>query len=428
MRQRTVARMICERLIRGPVCFNYLMAESALEWPFTLDISAIMATGWRPVPFRDFIVKIHSRCDLACDYCYIYEMADQSWRGRPRRMPADIAEHTASRIGEHARVHQIPDINLILHGGEPLLAGPDLIWKLVTETRKEAGPGVRVQAGIQTNAVGLDESHLRLFRELGIMVGISLDGDAAAHNRHRRFRTGRGSYAAVEAALERLRDYRFRDLFSGLLCTIDVRNDPVTTYEALVAFGPPRIDFLLPHGTWDLPPPGRGPDAAYTPYADWLVSIFDRWYVDPRTDIRLFGEIMRLILGEASTGEVVGLAPARMVVIETDGSIEQVDTLKSVRDGASWTGLQVTRDPLDAALRLPGIVARQLGEMALSAQCRRCPIHQVCGGGMYVHRYRSGTGFANPSVYCPDLMLLIDHIRTVMQADIDARRRRKKAT
>lgn len=401
------------------------MAGSAAEWPHTLDIPAIMARGWRPVPFRDFIVKIHSRCDLSCDYCYIYEMADQSWRNRPRRMSGDIAEHTASRIGEHARTHQIADLNLILHGGEPLLAGRELIWKLVTDTRKEAGQDVDVRVSVQTNAVGLDDSYLRLFRELGVRVGISLDGDAEGHNRHRRFASGRGSYTAVSAALERLRDSRFHDLYSGLLCTVDLRNDPVTTYEALAAFDPPRIDFLLPHGTWDTPPPERSPDAGRTPYADWLIAIFDRWYADPRTSIRLFDEIMRLILGGTSTGESVGLAPARMVVIETDGSIEQVDTLKSVEDGASWTGLHVSRDPFDAALELPGVVARQLGEMALSAQCRKCPIHRVCGGGMYVHRYRSGTGFSNPSVYCPDLMRLIRHVHGVMRADIDTRLRRK---
>jgi uncharacterized protein len=69
----------------------------------------------------------------------------------------------------------------------------------------------------------------------------------------------------------------------------------------------------------------------------------------------------------------------------------------------------VTRDRLDAALLLPGVAARQLGDIALAAQCRGCPIHRVCGGGMYTHRYRSGTGFANPSVYCPDLMRLIGH-------------------
>jgi uncharacterized protein len=398
--------------------------EPDLEWPSTLDVPELIANGWRPFPFREFIVKIHSRCDLSCDYCYMYEMADQSWRDQPRRMPVDIAERAASRIGEHARAHKMPGIALILHGGEPLLAGQELIWRLVTATRKAAGPDVRVDVRVQTNAVGLDDSYLRLFCELGVQVGVSLDGTAEAQDRHRRFASGRGSYAAVSAALGRLRQQPFRHLFGGLLSTIDLRNDPVATYEALAAFDPPRIDFLLPHGTWDAPPPGRGSDPADTPYGAWLIAIFDHWYPDPRTGIRLFEEIMRLILARASSGEAVGLVPARMVVIETDGSIEQVDTLKAVYHGAAMTGLHVARDPLDAALLLPGIVARQLGVMALAAQCRVCPIHRVCGGGMYAHRYRSGTGFANPSVYCPDLMRLIGHIREVMQADIDARLRR----
>lgn len=401
--------------------------EPALEWPATLDVPALAASGWNPAPFREFIVKIHSRCDLSCDYCYMYEMADQSWRDRPRQMSPEIAKHTAARIGEHARTHRLRNVALVLHGGEPLLAGRDLISFLVTETRDAAGARVTVDASVQTNAVGLDDAYLDLFDELGIRVGVSLDGTAEAHDRHRRFASGRGSHAAVSAGLQRLGGARYRHLFSGLLCTIDLRNDPVTTYEALAAFEPPRVDFLLPHGTWEAPPPGRVPDAPETPYADWLITVFDHWYPAPRTRVRLFEEIMHLILGGASSSEAVGLSPSTLVVIETDGAIEQGDALKVAYPGAPRTGLHVSGDQLDAALRLPGVVARQLGERGLSADCRECPIRRVCGGGLYAHRYRSGTGFANPSVYCPDLLRLIDHIRKVMQADIDVRLGRRAA-
>src|SRR6476646_4071208 len=128
-----------------------------LEWPLTLDVPALLASGWQPIPFNEFVVKIHSRCDLACDYCYMYEMADQSWRDRPRRMSMLIADRTAMRIGEHARIHRIPGVTLIMHGGEPLLAGHDLISELVHATRDAAGPGVEVTAKVQTNGVGLDD-------------------------------------------------------------------------------------------------------------------------------------------------------------------------------------------------------------------------------------------------------------------------------
>lgn len=396
-----------------------------LEWPMTLDVQALVANGWNPVPFHEFIVKIHSRCDLSCDYCYMYEMADQSWRHQPRRMSAEIAKHTAVRIGEHVRSHRPASITLILHGGEPLLAGQELISYLVGVVREAIPLDIRIETRVQTNAVGLDDSYLRLFSELGIRVGVSLDGAAEAHDRHRRFASGRGSYAAVCAALHRLNHDRFRHLFSGVLCTIDLRNDPIATYEALTAFAPPRIDFLLPHGTWAAPPTGRRPDGIGTPYADWLITVFDHWYRAPRTRVRLFEDVMHLILGGTSSTEAIGLAPSRMVVIETDGAIEQADTLKAAYHGAAQTGLHVTRDPLDAAMFLPGMVARQLGVQALSTECRACRINRVCGGGHYVHRYRPGSGFLNPSVYCPDLLRLITHIRETMKADVSARLERR---
>jgi uncharacterized protein len=402
-------------------------SESSLEWPATLDVQALRADGWNPVPFQEFIVKVHSRCDLSCDYCYMYEMADQSWRDQPRMMSEEVAQHTAMRIGEHVRGHGLDNITLILHGGEPLLAGPELISYLVGSVRAAVAPSVRVHAKVQTNAVGLNDRYLRLFCELGIQVGISLDGPAEAHDRHRRFASGRGSHAAVSAALRRISQASFRHLFSGLLCTIDLRNDPTATYEALAAFDPPRIDFLLPHGTWTTPPPGRRSNEPDTPYADWLIAIFDQWYPAPTISVRLFEDIMHLLLGGMSSTEVVGLASARMVVIETDGAIEQADTLKATYQGATQTGLHVARDPLDTAMLLPGMAARQIGVRALSAQCRACKIHRVCGGGHYAHRYRAGSGFLNPSVYCPDLMRLITHIREAMQADVDARLGRRIA-
>jgi uncharacterized protein len=346
----------------------------------------------------------------------MYEMADQSWRAQPRVMSAEITELTARRIGEHARSHRLPRVSLILHGGEPLLAGHELISRLVRATRQAAGDSVAVDVSVQTNGVGLSDSYLRLFSELGVRVGVSVDGDAGAHNRHRRFASGRGSHSAVLAALRRLQ--QFPDLFGGLLCVIDLRNDPIATYEALAAFEPPRIDLLLPHGTWAKPPPGRLPGASETPYADWLITVFDHWYPKPRTGIRLFEEIIQLLLGGDSETEMVGLAPIRTIVIETDGSIEQVDTLKAAFAGAPTTELHLAGASLDDALTLPQIAARQIGVRALAPTCRSCSIRRACGGGMYSHRYKEGTGFANPSVYCPDLFALIGHIRDRLEVDI----------
>lgn len=391
------------------------------EWPATLDVEQLIAEGWRPTPFREFVLKIHSRCDLKCRYCYMYEMADQSWRAQPRRMSERTVDAVARRIAEHARTHELPSVTLVLHGGEPLLAGPDFIRGLVTTVR--ARTPARVDVHIQTNGVLLDAAFLKLFDKLDVRVGVSLDGDAAAHDRHRIRPNGRGSHAAVVRALKELTSPPFRHLFGGLLCTIDPRNPPVDTYQALLCFEPPAIDFLLPHGNWSDPPPGRVPGAGETPYGDWLVAVFDRWYAGDggrRVRVRLFHEIMKLLLGGASSSEQVGLSPVGVAVVETDGAIQQSDQLKSAYHGAATTGLHVSRDPFDSALLLPWVAARQIGERALPADCAACRIHRVCGGGQYAHRYRRGEGFRNPSVFCPDLYRLIVHIRRLLEVDVKA--------
>ena len=102
------------------------------------------------------------------------------------------------------------------------------------------------------------EEFCELFAKHLVRVGISVDGDRAANDRHRRYADGRSSYDKLIRAIELLRTPRFRRIYSGLLCTIDIANDPVVVYESLVALDPPRIDFLLPHAAWDDPPrPGR---------------------------------------------------------------------------------------------------------------------------------------------------------------------------
>jgi uncharacterized protein len=116
------------------------------------------------------------------------------------------------------------------------------------------------------------------------------------------------------------------------------------------------------------------------------------------------------LLGLPAAAEALGLDPLNAVVVETDGAIEQVDSLKSAYDTAAATGLDVFRHSFDRALRHPGVAARQAGADALAATCRSCPLLTVCGGGHYAHRYRAGHGFINPSVYCADLDRLIRHV------------------
>jgi uncharacterized protein len=388
------------------------IAGHPAPWPLLdLDVATMRTAGHQAAPFRQFILKVHSRCNLSCSYCYVYEMADQTWQHLPKRMSLTVASKAIERIAEHAERHNLTSVDIILHGGEPLLAGTEWLADLVGSLHAKVPTQVNV--AVQTNGTLLDWPMLETLKSLGIRVGVSLDGDAEATGRHRRYANGRNSFHAVADGLYLLESPEFRDCYSGILCTIDVQNDPVTTYEALLKFNPPALDLLLPHANWSSPPPGTG-------YADWLISVFERWYSAPRqeTRIRLFSELIQLVLGQPGAVEGLGLMPSTLVVVDTDGSIKQLDSLSSTYSGAADTGLHVTVNSFDDALDHPTTVARQIGADALSPQCRACQVMEICGGGLYPHRYRYGVGFRNPSVYCDDLLRLITYVRGRVIADL----------
>ncbi|MCX5344515.1 radical SAM/SPASM protein FxsBH, inactivated beta-hydroxylase extension form [Streptomyces atratus] len=361
------------------------------------------------VPFREVVLKVHSRCDLACDHCYVYEHADQSWRTRPKTISDDVIFRTAQRLAEHAKTHALPSVSVILHGGEPLLAGPARLRRVCEELTSAFEGIAELDLRIHTNGLQLSPRYLDLFDEFDVKVGISLDGDRAANDRHRRYADGRSSHPLVLKAVELLQQERYRHLNLGLLCTVDIENDPRAVLDALTELDPPLIDFLLPHATWDEPPPR--PDGSPTAYADWLLAVFDRWQEQGRpVPVRLFSSVLSTLSGGPSLTESLGLAPTDLVVVETDGQLEQVDSLKSAYEGAAATGFDVFTHTFDEVAAHPGVRARQLGLAGVSETCRRCPVVRSCGGGLYTHRYRS-TGpsgaFDNPSVYCADLEALV---------------------
>ncbi|CAM5623780.1 hypothetical protein SMICM304S_01145 [Streptomyces microflavus] len=371
------------------------------------------------VPFREIVLKVHSRCDLACDHCYVYEHADQSWRTRPKAISDHVISRTAQRLAEHARTHALPSVSVILHGGEPLLAGPVRLRRVCEEFSSALAGIAELDLRIHTNGLQLSPRYLDLFDEFDVKVGISLDGDRTANDRHRRYADGRSSHPLVLKAVELLRQERYRHLDLGLLCTIDIANDPVAVLDALTELDPPLIDFLLPHATWDEPPPR--PDGSPTAYAERLLTIFDRWQEQGRpVPVRLFSSVLSTLGGGPSLTESLGLAPTDLVVVETDGQLEQVDSLKSAYEGAAATGFDVFTHSFDEVAAHPGVRARQLGLAGVSETCRRCPVVRSCGGGLYTHRYRSPGGFDNPSVYCADLAALIRGIEERTAAATEA--------
>jgi uncharacterized protein len=374
--------------------------------------SGIDGTETVSVPFHTFLLKIASRCNLDCDYCYVYRSPDQSWKARPRFMTEEVERAAIQRISEHVAEHNIDEVEIVFHGGEPLLAGASRIDFLAEAIRRTVP--ARVNIGLQTNGTLLCPEILDVLLKHNIRIGLSLDGPSEANDRHRLNHAGESSHHAVIKAIELIRSKaEWEPLYGGLLAVIDLANDPVGIYRYFTSIDARSIDLLLPDYNHDRQPPRT--QLGYTPsiaYGQWLARFFEVWFSEKSSlEIKCFEEILILMLGGPSGLESLGLTPVDLVVVETDGDIEPVDTLKTATRVATRLDMNVLTHSFDQALKHPAIVSRMIGADALCGICRSCPELQNCGGGYVPHRYRHINGFLNPSVYCEDLRHLFVTMR-----------------
>jgi uncharacterized protein len=367
------------------------------------------------VPINTYILKVASRCNLNCTYCYVYNMGDESYRSQPYRMSPETVSALLSRVATYSSEHDVHEVTFIFHGGEPLLAGKDFFRAFVSKATAMLGGDPTPTYALQTNGTQVTTEWLDLFHELGISFGISLDGLPSTNDSNRVTHAGAGSYVRVRRALDAaLTDRRLDSLFGGVLTVINLAADPITLYYHYREIGLRRCDFLLPDGTHDHPPAGIPHDASAAPYADWLIAIFDEWFrnEDTSLSIRIFEDIIKLLFGPGFGSDALGGGPNGALVIETDGGIELIDVLKICGPGFTKLGLNVARDAIQDACSAELMQLYQQGAARLCKTCQACPVVAVCGGGYLPHRYSSVSGFANTSVYCRDLMKLITHIRS----------------
>ena len=368
--------------------------------------------GKSVVPFNTFVVKVASRCNLNCKYCYMYNLQDQTYRNQPKRMDLKVAQKMAERIRSHSQAHGSQAVHIILHGGEPMLLGMEYMHEWLEVVRPELVPHVCVYVSMQTNGLLVTDEWIDFLADHKVGVGISYDGPKHAHDRYRVHHDGRGSHDEVVAAIERLKRHpRGPKIFSCVLSVVNVDLDPHEVWADFKNLGIYAFDVLLPHSN-HLHPPPQGKWS----YRDWLITLFDLWFDDPEPHgLRYFENIIRCLLRYPFSTDNIGGKPVGVLVIETNGDYEGTDALKCTAEGLSKLERNVMTDEIDLLYENPFVTRIQQANVPLCETCQACPASEVCGGGYIPHRYFSEArgvlrpGFENPTVYCDAIYGLVEH-------------------
>lgn len=342
-----------------------------------------------------------SACNLDCDYCY-YLSKEGLLRQANQRIREDLLERF---IAEYVAAQDGEEIAFTWHGGEPTLLGLDFFRSVVRLQAKHLPPGRRISNDLQTNGTLLDDDWCEFLAEHGFLVGLSLDGPRAVHERHRPTKAGASSFDAVVGAAQRLRRH-------GVTCstlTVVSRESPAHALEIYRflrdGIGSVYMQFIpcvepqdfrhtdalhLPEAALvkaDSPRTAPGhPLSVVTPWSvspegwgEFLVAVWREWSAHDRGRVRinLFENLFALQAGQPAHLCTHAPVCGKNLALEHDGRVYACDHFVYPAHEVGRIGEQTLAGMVFSLRQLEFGLAKF---NRLPTQCKRCEYLKLCWG------------------------------------------------
>jgi uncharacterized protein len=356
------------------------------------------------------LIKVASRCNMNCTYCYVYNMGDDNWSRLEKLMTKETITGLCNSLKELVAFQQ-KLFSVVLHGGEPFLLGAANLDFLLTSLRNVLS--VHYPISIQTNGILLSKEILDICSKYHVSVAVSIDGPEHVHNKYRISHKGAGTFDKVLKGINELKSHPDATfLNAGLLAVIDPLSDPKEVYDFFKLIAPPSVDFLYKDGNHTNLPLFKS-SLSSTEYGSWMTQLLDEYLNDPEPlPIRILDDMLKALMGGTVTKEGLGITDFGIIIVDTDGTIMKNDTLKSTYNGADkfQKSLNIKQGNLLGFLNSPEFLEYREMQKPTNLKCINCPVLNVCGGGMILHRWSKENDFNNPSVYCSDQLHLINNM------------------
>ena len=253
------------------------------------------------------------------------------------------------------------------------------------------------------------------FKQHHFLIGLSIDGLSAVHNRYRISGNGNPTFEKVVKALNLLQEYGVE------FNTLTVINDQNwqkgrETYLALKQLGSTYMQFIpiverhaQTQSVTDFSVPSEG-------YGQFLVDVFHEWYEHDvgKIYVSQFDNLLGQWLGYPSTTCVHQPTCGQSLVTEANGDVYACDhfVYPEYKMG-NLTQQPLTEIVLSSKQQQFGLEKSQ----KLTALCRRCEFRKLCYGGCPKHRFVSLENEPNPHNYlCASYRYFFEQTAPYMQA------------
>lgn len=350
------------------------------------------------------IIKASGECNLNCSYCYYYIQEPQI---NKRIMDLEIAQRVimdSLDLGSK--------IELIWHGGEPLLAGKEFFKAVVDLEKKiERETGTCFSNRIQTNATLIDQEWIEIFKSGNFGVGVSLDGCEDLHNHHRVFLSGKGSYQETMKGIGILKKAGVP--FSVLaVVTKESLQRVEEIYKSFSFLGFRRFDFLpmLELDSIGNRIPGSLDKGEF---ASFMGEVFDLWFLrdDSRISIRYFEQVLSVFFGNSPSLCKMNGSCYEYITVDYNGDVYPCDNFIGYDDLKYGSLLKQHLKDIIKTNKATDIKKR----LSINhLECVNCFAYPYCNGGCNKYRYINGNSFSSPFYFCDDTRMLLQHIKQII--------------
>lgn len=316
-----------------------------------------------------------SLCNMGCKYCFYADVASSRCTTSYGIMTENTAEAIISSI--YSELAPEDRVHFAFQGGEPTLAGLPFFRHFTAVASKRED--ITVSFALQTNGLALNEEWCDFLKEKNFLVGLSLDILPEIHDSARVDNHGKGTYKRVSDALSLLKK---SGVAFNLLCTLTnaVARHPRQVWNQLVKLDIDFVQFTPCLG--DLETSEKSP-YSLTPqrFADFYIQLFQYWFEDYKKDkrrsIKLFDDIVNLmVLGRPTNCGMNGICTPQLVV-ESDGSTYPCDfyCLDQYCMG------NLASEPISKLLDSPQVKEFLNRPHTRPELCADCKYRIFCGGG-----------------------------------------------
>ncbi len=314
-----------------------------------------------------------SACNMRCKYCFYHDVASERDIASFGAMSEDVA---CAVIDSAFELADGGSVYFAFQGGEPLLRGKDFFRFFFDRVNNSKGKSA-VSLSMQTNGTLVDEEWAQLFKQNGVLVGLSLDGDRN-DNSFRMYADFSPAFNDIMRAAELLKgagvDFNILSVVTGRLAD---------NIERVYAFFK-KCGFKFLQFIPCLRPFAGAEGELYmtqAQYARFLITLFNLYVKDfmrgEYVSIRRFDNWVRLYLGERCEECGVGGFCSHQFVVEGNGNVYPCDfyCLDDLLLG------NITQKSFSEMARSKKAEDFIRSSLVMPQKCRTCPYFFLCRGG-----------------------------------------------